>query len=502
MKKAYFNFTSFIVLILLFNCNSEPKQEQVEKAKDERNIFSPYIKRGLTKTSEGLSPGYVMFNPTNSASVYLVNRAGEVVHEWKGNYALDNSTYLNDDGSIFVQATDVDFPVFTAGGEAGRLQKISWESKMLWDFEYANEDHHAHHDIAVMPNGNVLTIAWEARSKEAVIAAGRKPDLTPNAGLWTSKIVEIKPTGKTGGEEVWSWHLWDHLIQDFDPDKDNYGDVAAHPELIDFNVGHPLPEEISQDSLDTLHANRKVGRNRTLENRGSDAYHLNAVNYNEALDQIAFSSPELNEIFIIDRSTSREEAAGHTGGRYGKGGDLLYRWGNPQNYRQGDSLDQKLFYQHDIRWIEKDKPGAGNLTLYNNGIPNGPDSLEYSSVYELKPLINNLGEYQKMDNGRFAPADPHWAYLAKDTVSFYSPFISSAHRMRNGNTFINEGARGRFFEVTPDGDPKSPMPYTFIQFRATFIPADHPGLAGRDLKPLDPQPEPFELPPKEEKKSK
>ena len=36
-------------------------------------------------------------------------------------------------------------------------------------------------------------------------------------------------------------------------------------------------------------------------------------------------------------------------------------------------------------------------------------------------------------------------------------------------------------------------------FRANFIAADHPGLQGRELKPLDPQPEVFVLPPKENK---
>ncbi|MDH3711710.1 MAG: hypothetical protein OER04_17600, partial [Cyclobacteriaceae bacterium] len=46
----------------------------------------------------------------------------------------------------------------------------------------------------------------------------------------------------------------------------------------------------------------------------------------------------------------------------------------------------------------------------------------------------------------------------------------------------------------PNGDPVSPMPFMHYVFRGTFIPADHPGLAGRDLKPLDPQPEPFKMP--------
>lgn len=511
------------MMVLAVQCGSgeteKPTTQEEDALAKNKNMFGHHIPRGLIKKAEGLSPGYVLFTPTNSASVYLVDRDGKVVHEWKGNY-MSHTPYLNDDGSLTQLALDVDFPVFAGGGEAGRIQKLSWDSKILWDFEYSDEDHCAHHDIAVKPNGNVLAIAWEARTAEEVLQAGRKPELIPQAGLWPSRVVEIEPEGKHGGNIVWKWHIWDHLIQDFDATKDNFGEVAAHPELLDFNVGRPLPPQITPDSMDALHAAGRAWRNQTAYNRGSDVYHLNAINYHPELQQIVLSSPSLSEIFIIDQSTSTEEAAGHKGGRWGKGGDFLYRWGNPRNYRKGDSTDQKLFGQHDVRWIEPGKPGAGNLTVFNNDITYIKDSLDYSAVYEIKTPKNENGAYELMDSGRFGPESPQWTYVADDTLSFYSGFISGAHRMANGNTFINEGAKGRFFEVTPDGeivweyrnpyrgeirkpngDPYDPMPMAYIQFRATFIPADHPGLQGRELKPLDPQPEPFKLPPKEEEEA-
>lgn len=522
--KRYLIYLLFLAsFVFVVNCTSKesekPKNPREVAIATNKNQFGLHIPRGLTKTSDSLSPGYVMFRPSNSASVYLINREGLVVHEWKGNYELHPS-YLNDDGSIYVQAVDPDFPVFGGGGEAGRIQHISWDSKMLWDFEYANEQHHAHHDIAVKPNGNVLTIAWEARTPEEAKQAGRKPELTPQiSGIWPSTVVEIKPEGKTGGEIVWKWQVWDHLIQDYDNTKDNYGDVEAHPELLDINVGDSLRPTMSQDSVDKLIASKKTRRNRTVDNQDSDIYHFNAINYNADLEQVVVSSPHLNEIFILDQSTTTEEAKGHNGGRWGKGGDFLYRWGNPENYRHGDSTDQQLFGQHDVRWIEKGMPGAGHLTVYNNDIPYIPDSLSYSAVYELVPPVDADGNYASDEKGRYGPEGPVWKYIAPDTLSFYGSFISGAHRMANGNTFINEGPKGRFFEVTPqgetvweyynpyrgnirhsDGDVVDPVPLAYWQFRATFIPADHPGLKGRDLKPLDPQPEIFKLPPKEETK--
>jgi hypothetical protein len=515
MKKSHL-LLSLLVCLLLF-LSSQNKVDKKGAAREnatagkDRNMFGYRIPRGLTIASDGLAAGYLLYAVTNAASVYLVNRKGEVVHEWKGNYSVMGA-YLGEDGSLVQNAMDPDFPVFAGGGQCGRIQKISWDSKMLWDFEYANEEYHTHHDFTVLPNGNVLAIAWEAKTAGEARVAGRKPELIPQAGLWPDKIVEIEPQGPRHGKIVWEWHIWDHLIQDYDPGKANYGKPADHPELLDLNVGPPLEPLISQDSMDVLKSQDKARRNETPENRGSDIYHVNAIKYNADLDQIAFSSPDLSEIFIIDHSTTTREAAGHTGGRWGKGGDFLYRWGNPQNYGRGDSTDRQLFRQHDIRWIEKGKPGAGHLTIFNNDIP-GRDSMNYSAIYEIIPPTDKKGHYRLAKGQRFGPEKPVWVYTAPDTVSFYSSFISGAHRMSNGNTFINEGARGRYFEVTPagkivweylnpyrgdirkpNGDVPALMPMVYSGFRGTFIPADHPALANRQLKPVNPQPRVFVMP--------
>ena len=90
-----------------------------------------------------------------------------------------------------------------------------------------------------------------------------------------------------------------------------------------------------------------------------DWLHINAVAYNAELDQIMLSVFEFSEIWVIDHSTTTAEAAGHEGGKYGKGGDLLYRWGNPRAYRAGTVKDQKLFGQHNAHWIAKGFPARG-----------------------------------------------------------------------------------------------------------------------------------------------
>lgn len=513
------NIHSLILILftfLLFSCEQDNTTLVTESEdRPDRNMFGLYIPRGLTLNSDKAEEGYVMFCVPNSASTYLINRKGEVVHEWKGNYQVMGA-YLQDDGSLFQNVHDPDFPVFNGGGQTGRLQKIAWNSKILWDYESSDENYHTHHDFHVMPNGNILSIAWEAKTKEEAIALGRKEENIPEAGLWPDKIIEIRPTDQYHGEVVWEWHSWDHIVQNTDPNKPNYGNPVDHPELIDINLGRELPPPISVDSMDRLQEMGRARRNQTAFNRGSDLYHFNAINYNPDLDQIVFSSPALDEIMIIDHSTTSKEAASHKGGRMGKGGDILYRWGNPQNYGRGDSTDQKLFGQHDIKWIEKNLPGAGHLTVFNNDIPNGPDSMDYSAVYELIPAMDDKGNYIIEANQSYRPNGPVWSYIAPDTVSLYSSFISGAHRMPSGNTFIHEGAKARMFEVTPEGkivweylnpyrgeirklngDPKDPNNQPYSAFRSTFIPADHPALVGKELNPIDPQPTPFKLPPKD-----
>ena len=150
-------------------------------------------------------------------------------------------------------------------------------------------------------------------------------------------IIEVQPTGQTSGDIIWEWHAWDHLIQNYDSSKANYGVVGDHPELIDINFGEFY---LSTD----------------------DWMHTNSIDYNPQFDQILISVHNFDEIWVIDHSTTTEEAAGHSGGNSGKGGDLLYRWGNPESYDAGTASDQKLFGQHDTQWIKPDYPGAGHIS--------------------------------------------------------------------------------------------------------------------------------------------
>ena len=167
--------------------------------------------RGLRVTTPRASPGFVFFNPLLSYTTYLVDVEGRVMHTWESDYESGGGAYLLDNGHLLRGGQEPDPPVFSGGGQAGRIQEFTWDGELVWEFAFFNEDHLLHHDMAVLPNGNVLAIAWETKTAQEAVEAGRRPELTPEAGLWPDMIVEFEPQPPAGARVVWEWHVWDHL---------------------------------------------------------------------------------------------------------------------------------------------------------------------------------------------------------------------------------------------------------------------------------------------------
>lgn len=433
---------------------------------------------GTILNTGAAAPGYTLFAPLGSTTTYLIDLDGRIVNTWESAYRPGDAVYLLENGDLLrtgnVGGQPGTFGV--AGGSGGIIERYDWEGNLLWKHEHVNAHIRQHHDAIELPNGNVLLIAWELIDSNVAVQFGRDPSLIPPAGLWSDYLMEIKPIGDFNVEVVWEWHAVDHLVQDFDDSKPFYGVVADHPEKISANYLH--------------------GR------LNSDWFHVNGIDYNEELDQIVLSVPTFNEIWVIDHSTTSQQAEGSSGGNSGKGGDLLYRWGNPEAYNAGRPADQKLFFQHNPTWIPEGYPGAGNILIYNNG-QNRPDG-DYSSVVEIAPPVNEQGAYTLVAGSAYGPAQAVWEYTAPNPEDFYSQNISGAGRLQNGNTLICEGASGHFFEVTSSGEvvweyinpvtmrgvlEQGQVPGTGQNgntvFRAERYALTYSGFAGRDLTPGD-----------------
>ena len=204
--------------------------------------------------------------------------------------------------------------------------------------------------------------------------------------------------------------------------------------------------------------------------------HFNGIDYNPQLDQILISCRNNSEIWIVDHSTTTAQAASHAGGNHGMGGDLLYRWGNPQQYKLGAAASQMLFQQHCCTWIPTNCPDAGNILIFNNGLGRG-----YTSVDEIVPPVDAYGNYSRAANAAFGPTSLYWTYTNNPATNFYCTDIGGAEREPNGNTLICYGILGNLFEVTSNGQAvwnySNPETHTPLA-QGSPIPPD-PNQAGR-----------------------
>ncbi len=420
----------------------------------------------LKHTAGSLDEGYVLFAPIIDSTTYLIDKCGYVVHKWIGHYHPGLSVYLLPTGKLLKTGVDKSSPFTKAGGSGGIIQIIDWDGNVEWQYKLSTSTECQHHDIKYMPNGNILVIAWDKKTQDDVKLAGRNPDLFGKE-FWSEQIKELRPIGKDSAEIVWQWKLWDHLIQNFDSTKENFGKVDSHTELIDANYGS--------------------------EAQMMDWQHFNSIDYNSELDQILISSHNFNEIWIIDHSTTSADAASHKGGKYAKGGDILYRWGNPAAYKNGTNENQQLFYQHDATWIPKGLPQEGNIMIFNN--LRGPNINKFSSVDIIKPPVDKNGFYS--EEIPFGPTSLNWSYSETNPTDFRAINLSGAQMLSNGNVLICNGPKGEFFEIDTTQTivwkyvnpvvagtivPQGLAPQiTNTVFRCTFYPTSYSGLIGKDL---------------------
>ncbi|MFT5627157.1 MAG: hypothetical protein ACJA1H_001544 [Glaciecola sp.] len=432
------------------------------------NLFSQNT-LGIIQNNLEAYNGYTLFGPNNSTETYLINNCGEVVHQWSSTYTPAASVYLLENGNL-LRTGKISNTEITFGGVGGKIELFDWDNNLLWEYTYSSTLMSQHHDIYPLPDGNVLMLAVDTILEAEAINAGRNPSLISEGKIFNEQIIELEPIlGTNTANIVWEWNIKDHLIQDHDITKANYGVVANHPELLDFNF---------------------------LNNNSGNAnwLHINSLQYNASLDQIILSSRLLSEIYIIDHSTTTLEASTNDGGIYGKGGDFLYRWGNPVSYNMGDETNQTLFSQHYPHWISEGLVDEGKIMVFNNG-----NSIRFSSVDIFTPPTVSPGVYQYDSALGYGPISYDWTYIDPiDPENFFSAILSSVQRLPNGNTLVCDGDSGYFFELNPSNTTvweyinpdtnngilsQGDTPSANLVFRALKFSPDFPAFTGRDLTP-------------------
>ncbi len=346
---------------------------------------------------------------SNSNIVSLIDTNNTVLKQWtnlSGNTGY--SSYLTE-GGILWRSVVATGNQFSGGGMCGRVQKIAWDGTLLFDYVVSNANECSHHDICPLPNGNVMLIVYEKKTAAEVQAAGG----SVNAVRWTEKIIELKPTGLNTATIVWQWNLWDHLVQNLYPTRANYQtSIVQHPELLNINYNNNI----------------------------TDWVHMNGIDYNAELDQIVVSSHFLNEMWVIDHSTTTAQAAGHSGGNADKGGDFLYRWGNPAAYGAAGSTIFNVV--HDAHWVPAGCPRAGWLVGFNNkGV-----SSNATAVDLFQPPLNGYN-YDLTLGLAYAPA----TYGYRHPANGYSSNMGSSQELPNGNMLICLATASKVYEINAAG---------------------------------------------------
>ena len=421
---------------------------------------------------DGTDGGYNLIYPHNQPDAFLLDMCGNVVHTWENEESLrpGNVIYLLENSDVITTYRPADFSgdAIWAGGGGATVARKTWDNELIWSFTRNDSAYRLHHDVEPLSNGNVLVIAWEKHDSLDCVESGRDTTNLTSGGMWSEVVWEISPNDDMGADIIWEWAAWDHLIQDFDSTKSNYGVIAQNIDKIDINFGSGL-----QAAPDWLH--------------------MNSIDYDPYSHHIMLSTPTFCEIWLIDKGITSS-------------GELKWRWGNPAAYDHGDSTDQKLYFQHHAHWLyfalDTSNPDYGKVGVFNNRVP--LDTNFTSSVNTLNPVYNEYENEFTLDSesGTYLPNDFDWTFMSPEPSDLYSNIVSSFQRLNNGNSLICSGKTGDTREYTQDGDLvwhyKTPLlntagiaspvsqgtllnPFQNLTFRAARYPVDYQGLDGIEL---------------------
>lgn len=344
-------------------------------------------KETITSDSDSNYDSYIFVADLSSPDVYLINHEGDKLFKWNlAGDKLGNDANLMDDGSVIVslqaQESDIKF-----GGYGGIIRKINSDQSIEWQISYYGDGYCQHHDVEYLSNGNILFPVCE----KVPIAEAKEMGFSGRSDIYLDAIIEMNPLTK---KVVWEWHSKDHLVQNYDSSKNNYGVISDNPNKI--NINYPNKDE-------------------------GDITHFNGLTLDEENDLIYVTALGFKEVWVVDHSTSPK-----------LGGDLVYRFGNPLAY-DNDYGTITLANVHCPNLLDN-----GDLLVFANNYERG-----HSAVYEYK--INPPYSLKaNQDN------EPKIVWEFKDD-DLFSLSISGADRMSNGNTLIAEGT-GTLWEVSSSGE--------------------------------------------------
>ena len=373
---------------------------------------------------------YTLFHGTQIGT-RLIDSDGTVLHSWTSTLSAPSGTtaYLREDGLLLRSGQRGSVPGGFLAGSFGTLQLVTWDSEVVWEFDLQQQGLTTlHHDMVPMPNSNILATVWDFVFANEMETLGWQP-VSGVRGVWMERIIEIEPNLEDGSSRiVWSWELRNHLVQDADPGDPNFADVSTQLGEVDINFNAGI--------------------------FSGDYFHISGIDFNAERDEVVLCPNNIDELWVIDHSTTTAEAATSQGGNRGRGGELIYRWGNTAVYDGGGSANVKFLERaHDPRWLLSPETGAWTLTVHNNDRVDDDPGDSDSQVLQLALPIDEFGNFFLSSPGVFAPSQPEVLYEIDPADPFFStPFMGGAQVLRNGNILLTIAVSGDLVEVDQAGD--------------------------------------------------
>lgn len=369
--------------------NGEEQEEIYEKAGEVFHLLPGEV-----------DDSYLLVNDADSNKVYIMDKDANILHEWSLSSGLGNDCTLEENGQLLALLESSN-PEIQFGGFGGKIQLINPDNSISWEYIVSDETMISHHDAERLPNGNILIMVWTRKTSLEATAAG----FDSAHDIYPESLIEVNPV--TNNID-WEWHSWDHIIQNVDKEKSNYGEISEHPNKIDINYN---------------------------SNENGDIMHANGLSYDDKNDLIYLSVNFYSEVWVIDHSTTIEESKNDTGGNYNKGGDLIYRFGNPTAYQNPNGA--RLFFNNHFPNLSVNLDN-NTMLLFMNG-----NNVLQSTVYEFK-----FPETLSLEKGIDNEPEVIWSFTDPE---LFSPKVSGATKLPNGNILITEGDYGAW-EVNQNGD--------------------------------------------------
>ena len=359
--------------------------------------------------------GFTVLSPLGEPEAVVIDMNGNVVKSWEGYQISAGGPIRVLPGGYVIGPVGANPPKQESLG----LVEKDFDGNVVWEFDHNQQiqtrdgetvwSARQHHDWqrSDFPAGyyspGVSPAPLGATTLVLTHTTHINPNVAPGRELDEDRLIEVN----ADGEIVWDWVVGDH-IDDF-----GYSDAAR--------AAIASPQGPGRGGYDWFHMNSAtyVGPNRFFD-AGDERF---------APDNVIVSSRQSSLVAIIARD-----------------GSVVWQIGPDFTERPELAGIRQIIGQHHAHMIPKGLPGAGDIMIFDNGGSSG-----YGSPSPI--ALGGQGIYARATS-RVVEIDPVsyelvWSYTAPN---FYSTNISSAQRLPNGNTLITEGAGGRLFEVTSEGE--------------------------------------------------